>query len=77
MIKVSMLSTGEEVLHGDIVDTNASWMSEQFFEQGFALDYRSTVGDQLQELIDEITALSKRSDVVIVNGEIWGQPAMI
>lgn len=68
MIKVSMLSTGEEVLHGDIVDTNASWMSEQFFEQGFALDYRSTVGDQLQELIDEITALSKRSDVVIVNG---------
>ncbi|OEF29180.1 CinA family nicotinamide mononucleotide deamidase-related protein [Vibrio rumoiensis] len=68
MVKISMLSTGEEVLHGDIVDTNASWLSELFFEQGFALDYRSTVGDQLEELTTEIIALSQRSDVVIVNG---------
>lgn len=68
MVKVSMLSTGEEVLHGDIVDTNASWLSELFFEQGFAIHYRSTVGDQLEELESEITALSLKSDVVIVNG---------
>ncbi len=68
MVKVSMLSTGEEVLHGDIVDTNASWLSERFFEQGFALHYRSTVGDQLEELKQEIVALSLKSDIVIVNG---------
>ncbi|MFV0574691.1 MAG: CinA family nicotinamide mononucleotide deamidase-related protein [Vibrio sp.] len=68
MVKVSMLSTGEEVLHGDIVDTNASWLSEQFFQQGFALHYRSTVGDQLEVLQQEIIALSQKSDVVIVNG---------
>ncbi|WP_086984133.1 CinA family nicotinamide mononucleotide deamidase-related protein [Vibrio aphrogenes] len=68
MVKVSMLSTGEEVLHGDIIDTNASWLSELFFEQGFALHYRSTVGDQLEELKQEIIALSLKSDIVIVNG---------
>lgn len=38
------------------------------FEQGFALHYRSTVGDQLEELKQEIIALSLKSDIVIVNG---------
>ncbi len=68
MVKVSMLSTGEEVLHGDIVDTNASWLSELFFQQGFALHSRSTVGDKLDDLVAEITRLSHSHDVVIVNG---------
>jgi len=45
MLKVAMLSTGEEVLHGDIVDTNAAWLSREFFQNGFALNKRSTVGD--------------------------------
>lgn len=67
-MKISMLSTGEEVLHGDIVDTNASWLGEQFFQHGLGLSYRSTVGDQLDALVKEITTLSLRSDVIIVNG---------
>ena len=44
MTKIAMLSTGEEVLHGDIVDTNAAWMSAEFYQHGFALAKRSTVG---------------------------------
>ena len=35
MLKIAMLSTGEEVLHGDIVDTNAAWLSEKFFSARF------------------------------------------
>jgi molybdopterin-biosynthesis enzyme MoeA-like protein len=27
MLKIAMLSTGEEVLHGDITDTNAAWLA--------------------------------------------------
>ncbi|WP_456297242.1 CinA family nicotinamide mononucleotide deamidase-related protein [Vibrio sp. AK197] len=68
MLKIAMLSTGEEVLHGDIVDTNASWLSELFFESGFELVKRSTVGDQMTALVEELLMLSFNSDVVIVNG---------
>lgn len=68
MLKIAMLSTGEEVLHGDIVDTNAAWLSEQFFQQGFALTKRSTVGDTLGGLVEELLMLSFNNDVVIVNG---------
>ncbi len=68
MLKVVMLSTGEEVLHGDIVDTNAAWLSRLFFEQGFELTKRSTVGDSASRLREELMMLSLNSDVVIVNG---------
>ncbi len=68
MLKIAMLSTGEEVLHGDIVDTNAAWLSQQFFQNGFALTKRSTVGDAQASLVEELLMLSFNSDVVIVNG---------
>lgn len=68
MLKIAMLSTGEEVLHGDIVDTNAAWLSQQFFENGFGLTKRSTVGDSLSSLVEELLMLSFNNQVVLVNG---------
>lgn len=68
MLKIAMLSTGEEVLHGDIVDTNAAWLSEQFFQKGFELTKRSTVGDVLGSLVEELLMLSFNNDIVVVNG---------
>ncbi|RQW63462.1 CinA family nicotinamide mononucleotide deamidase-related protein [Vibrio viridaestus] len=68
MLKIAMLSTGEEVLHGDIVDTNAAWLSRLFFEEGFELTKRSTVGDSAARLREELIMLSLNSDIVVVNG---------
>lgn len=68
MLEVVMISTGEEVLHGDITDTNAAWLSRLFFEQGFAVTRRTTVGDQLERLAKEIEHCSLTADIVIVNG---------
>lgn len=68
MLKIAMLSTGEEVLHGDITDTNAAWLSELFFAEGFELYKRSTVGDNCKTLAEELLMLSLNSDVLIVNG---------
>ncbi|WP_053062358.1 CinA family nicotinamide mononucleotide deamidase-related protein [Photobacterium aquae] len=68
MLNVAMISTGEEVLHGDITDTNAAWLSRLFFEQGYALSRRTTVGDQLDGLAREIEHCSLTADIVVVNG---------
>jgi competence/damage-inducible protein CinA-like protein len=68
MLKIAMLSTGEEVLHGDIVDSNAAWASALMFEHGFAFTKRSTVGDSHSALIEELMMLSFNSDVLVVNG---------
>ncbi|TQP45316.1 CinA family nicotinamide mononucleotide deamidase-related protein [Vibrio cholerae] len=68
MLKIAMLSTGEEVLHGDIVDSNAAWLAREFYQHGFSLAKRATVGDSLPALVEELMMLSFNSDVVIVNG---------
>ena len=68
MLKIAMLSTGEEVLHGDVLDTNAAWLSRQFYQHGFSLSKRSTVGDEKRNLVNELVSLSLNYQVVIVNG---------
>ncbi|CAM3949509.1 molybdopterin-binding protein [Vibrio neonatus] len=66
--RIAMLSTGEEVLFGDIVDTNASWLSSYLFDNGFQMTTRTTVGDSLQAISNGLSQLSTEHDVVIVNG---------
>ncbi len=68
MINVEMLSTGDEVLHGQIVDTNAAWLADFFFEQGLPLSRRNTVGDNLDALVAILRERSEHADVLIVNG---------
>ncbi|GAD88775.1 CinA-like protein [Vibrio halioticoli NBRC 102217] len=66
--RIAMLSTGEEVLFGDIVDTNASWLSSYLFDNGFQMTTRTTVGDSLTAISNGLSQLAKEHDVVIVNG---------
>ena len=68
MLKVEMLSTGDEVLHGQIVDTNAAWLAVFFFHQGLPLSRRNTVGDNLDDLVTILRERSQHADVLIVNG---------
>jgi competence/damage-inducible protein CinA-like protein len=63
-----MLSTGDEVLHGQITDTNAAWLADFFFEQGLPLSRRNTVGDNLDALVSILRERSEHADVLIVNG---------
>ena len=68
MLNVEMLSTGDEVLHGQIVDTNAAWLADFFFNQGLPLTRRNTVGDNLESLVAILRERSEHCDVLIVNG---------
>lgn len=68
MLRVEMLSTGDEVLHGQIVDTNAAWLADYLFQQGMPMSGRETVGDSLSSLIETLQERSCIADVLIVNG---------
>ena len=68
MLNVEMLSTGDEVLHGQIVDTNAAWLADFFFNQGLPLTRRNTVGDNLDALVAILRERSEQADVLIVTG---------
>lgn len=68
MLNVEMLSTGDEVLHGQIVDTNAAWLADFFFNQGVPLSRRNTAGDNLDSLVAILRERSQHADILIVNG---------
>jgi|TARA_B110000116_G_C16790579_1_gene563502 nicotinamide-nucleotide amidase len=65
---IDFISTGDEVLTGEIDDTNASWISRFLLEQGLLLSRRYTVADNLDELVAVFSECSRRADIVIVNG---------
>ena len=66
--KIEVLSTGDEVLYGQITDTNAAWLSNYLFEQGYLVTSRLTIGDNLQQLTESLQQRSRQNDVLIVNG---------
>lgn len=67
MLKVEMLSTGDEVLHGQIVDTNAAWLADFSFIR-VAFNSPQYGGDNLDDLVTILRERSQHADVLIVNG---------
>ena len=67
-MKLEMICTGEEVLAGQIVDTNAAWLGNQLMNDGFEMQRRTTVGDRLADLVDVFIERSVHADIILVNG---------
>ncbi|ABZ78637.1 competence/damage-inducible protein CinA [Shewanella halifaxensis HAW-EB4] len=67
-MKLEMICTGEEVLAGQIVDTNAAWFANTMMDQGIECQRRVTVGDRLEDLISVFRERSLEADIILVNG---------
>ncbi|MCC6169734.1 MAG: CinA family nicotinamide mononucleotide deamidase-related protein [Caldilineaceae bacterium] len=67
-LRAEIVTTGTEILLGDIVDTNAAWMAQQLREAGINLYYKSTVGDNLGRVREVLELGLRRSDVILVSG---------
>ncbi|MCH8051714.1 MAG: CinA family nicotinamide mononucleotide deamidase-related protein, partial [Chloroflexi bacterium] len=67
-MKAELISVGTELLLGEIVDTNASWIAARLPRIGLDLYHKSVVGDNLERVVDTIERALTRSDVVIMTG---------
>ena len=63
-----ILCTGEELLLGDIVNTNAAFLSAELTKLGACVYHHSVVGDDSARLADCVSEGLSRSDIVIVSG---------
>jgi len=63
-----IFSQGEEVITGQVVDTNAAWLSEKLVQMGFVVSRHTVVGDKLQDLVDLLQEISSRADFCICTG---------
>jgi competence/damage-inducible protein CinA-like protein len=63
-----VFSQGEEIVTGQVVDTNAEWLSEQAVAMGFNVTRHTAVGDKLEDLIQVLLDISNRADCCICTG---------
>ncbi len=67
-MNAEIITTGTELLLGEIVDTNAPFIARQLRRIGVNLFYKTTVGDNRERLAAAIRQALARSDVVIITG---------
>lgn len=63
-----ILCTGEELLLGDIVNTNAAFLSAELTKLGISIYHHSVVGDDCKRLKDAVKDGLLRSDIVVISG---------
>ena len=67
-MQIQLLMTGSELMRGTTVDTNAVRIADALAGIGLAVHRKVTIGDDLDLLVQELRAMSKDADVLIVNG---------
>lgn len=67
-MKAEIIAVGTEILLGQIVNTNATYLSQKLTELGFDLYHQQVVGDNEARLLNSIEDASNRSDLVVLCG---------
>lgn len=68
IITAELLTIGDELLYGQILDTNSQWMSVAMSEAGFKVIRKTTVGDIEDEIIHAFAEAESRADIVLITG---------
>lgn len=67
-IFADIITIGDEILYGQILDTNTKWISTALDQIGIKVFRKLSIGDQKQEILDAVTESLDRSDIVIITG---------
>lgn len=63
-----IISIGDELLIGQVINTNASWMAEQLNLSGIKVLQITAIGDEHQQIISTLDDAANRADVIIMTG---------
>ena len=66
--KAELLTIGDEILYGQILDTNSKWMSEELDKVGIKTVRKTTVGDNEEDILTALAEAENRADIVLITG---------
>lgn len=69
-VKIEIITIGDEILIGQIVDTNSAWMAVELNKAGFELVQITSVHDNAKHITDSLELAVERADVVLFTGGI-------
>jgi nicotinamide-nucleotide amidase len=67
-LHVEILSTGDELLTGQIVDTNSVWLMDRLWDLGVMVRRKTLVGDDRDDLDAALRETTGRADLVVMSG---------
>ena len=69
-VKIEIITIGDEILIGQIVDTNSAWMATELNKFGFELAQITSVHDNEKHIVESLNLALNRADVVLFTGGI-------
>jgi nicotinamide-nucleotide amidase len=63
-----IITIGDEILIGQIVDTNSAWMAQELNEFGIRVKQITSISDDKQHIIDALNEAQKRADIILITG---------
>jgi nicotinamide-nucleotide amidase len=73
-MRTIILSIGDELVLGQIADTNAAWLSEKLVELGIVPEYHQAVPDNLEAITAAVKLAAGKAEFVIVTGGLGPTP---
>ena len=68
MIQTSIITIGDELLIGQVIDTNSAWMAQQLNKSGIRVARRVAVGDVWDEIWETLDQESNNADIILITG---------
>lgn len=67
-IEASIVTIGDELLIGQVIDTNSAWLAQQLNRIGVSVKRRVAVGDDAAEILKVLASENKSADIVLITG---------
>jgi nicotinamide-nucleotide amidase len=67
-MKAEIITIGDELLIGQVVDTNSAWMGEVLNQIGVKVNRITSISDDREEIISTLKEASKRAQLVLITG---------
>jgi nicotinamide-nucleotide amidase len=68
VVRAEIIAIGDELLYGQIVDTNSHWISQELDLMGVKVVRKTTVGDDRKDVLAAFESAEKRADLVLITG---------
>ncbi|MFY8019702.1 MAG: competence/damage-inducible protein A [Bacteroidia bacterium] len=67
-MKAEIITIGDELLLGQVIDTNSSWLGQELNKLGIHVHHKSAISDKREAILDALSQASQRSSIVIITG---------
>jgi nicotinamide-nucleotide amidase len=63
-----IITIGDEILIGQIIDTNSAWMAAKLNEEGISVKQISSVSDNREHILTALAEAATRADIILITG---------